>query len=173
MTNISEQDSQWVIVGRFGRPHGIKGFATVISFTEPRENILDYANWYGYISYEWQPIKRLATEITHKSILTQIEGYQDREAVARLTNVDIAIKRVHLPVLPKDEYYWHDLVGMSVVTVEKVDLGTVVEVMSTGSNDVLVVVGDKRRLIPYLPGQGVTDVDASQRIITVDWDIDF
>ena len=169
----SEQDSPWVIVGRFGRPHGIKGFATVISFTEPRDNIVHYANWYGYIDYEWQLIKRLATEITHKSILTQIEGYQDRETVARLTNVDIAIPRTQLPALPKDEYYWHELVGMSVVTEQKVDLGSVVEVMSTGSNDVLVVVGDKRRLIPYLLGSSVIDIDPNKRIITVDWDLDF
>ena len=48
-----------------------------------------------------------------------------------------------------------------------------VEVMPTGSNDVLVVQGEKRHLIPYLPGQFILDINDSQQIITVDWDMDF
>lgn len=168
-----DSHTDWVVIGRFGRPHGIKGYTTVISFTEPRENILHYPDWYGYINKLWQPIRILHIEVTHKHILAQIESYSLREQVAALTNIDIAIQKEKLPALSAGEYYWHELVGMHVVTKDGVTLGRVTEIMPTGSNDVLVVVGEKRHLIPYLMNTFVLSINDSLRSITVDWDVDF
>ena len=169
MTN----DSDWVVIGRFGRPHGIKGLLTVISFTEPRDNILRYTDWHAFLNYQWLPLKLLHLEMNNKFILAQVDGYREREEAARLTNIDIAVKRAQLPVLQEGEYYWHQLIGMQVVTPEGILLGSVSEMLSTGANDVLVVIGEKRHLIPYLPGRSVIEVNDSQRKITVDWDTDF
>jgi 16S rRNA processing protein RimM len=168
-----DTNSDWVVIGRFGRPHGIKGFITVVSFTEPRDNILRYKNWHAHINQQWQPLKLLHLEMNNKFILAHVNGYLERDEAARLTNVDIAIKREQLPELDQGEYYWHQLVGMQVVTPKGVVLGTVTDIMPTGSNDVLVVVGEKRHLIPYLPGQYVIEINDSERVITVDWDVDF
>ena len=169
---MSHQES-WIIVGRFGRPHGIKGFVTVHSFTDPRDNILRYMNWHAFINNKWQPIKLLCIEPQNKCIIAQIEGYSDRELVTRLTNVEIAVPQEELAVLPADEYYWHQLVGMSVINTLNEPLGKVTDLISTGSNDVLVVEGEKRYLIPYLLGQFVKDINSSKQMITVDWDVDF
>ena len=166
-------DSDWVVVGRFGRPHGIKGFITVVSFTDPRENIMQYNGWHIHINNQWQPLELQHLEMNNKFILTQVAGYPEREDIARLTNKDIAIKREQLPVLAQGEYYWHELIGMTVQNPEGAILGTVTDIMSTGANDVLVLMGEKRHLIPYLPGRSVINVDNSQRVITVDWDLDF
>ncbi len=166
-------DADWVVVGRFGRAHGIKGFITVHSFTEPRDNILQYKDWHVRIANQWQPLKIVHLESTDKSILAQIEGYHEREQVTRLTNVDIAVRRNQLPPLKPGEYYWHELVGMQVINQQGQPFGTVIEILPTGAHDVLVVEGEKRHLIPYLPGQFVMNVDPSQQIITVDWDLDF
>jgi 16S rRNA processing protein RimM len=166
-------DSDWIIVGRFGRPHGVRGLITVISFTEPRDNILRYAPWYVHSHDSWQVVKLLRVDITNKSILAQIENYNAREQAALLTNVEIAIKQEQLPELENGEYYWHQLVGMKVVNSQGIDLGAVKEIMPTGANDVLVVEGEKRYLIPYLLKQIILRVDGQQRLITVDWDKDF
>lgn len=168
---MSNQD--WIIVGRFGRPHGIKGFVTVHSFTEPRDNILRYTDWNAYINYEWRSIKLLAVEVQSKSIIAQIEGYADRELAARLTNVDIAIPKKDLKELQSGEYYWHQLIGMHVVNSKSESFGKVIDIIPTGSNDVLVIEGEKRHLIPYLPGQFILNIDSKQQLITVDWDLDF
>jgi 16S rRNA processing protein RimM len=168
-----DNSTDWVVVGRFGRPHGIKGFITIHSFTEPRENILSYTDWHANIAKQWQPLKILHIEVTHKSILAQIEGYHEREQVGNLTNVEIAISRTQLPSLTQGEYYWHELVGMQVINQQGQTLGKVTEIMPTGANDVLVIEGDKRYLIPYLPGQFVIDIDVGQSLIKVDWDSDF
>lgn len=167
------KDSDWVIVGRFGRPYGIKGLITVISFTDPRDNILNYTDWHMYMHHQWQPLKLLQLEMNSKHILAQVEGYQERENAARLTNIDIAITRDQLPALEEGEYYWHQLQGMHVVNKENEALGVVDEIMPTGSNDVLVVVGEKRHLIPYLPERTILHISIEERMITVDWDKDF
>jgi 16S rRNA processing protein RimM len=168
-----DNESRWVIVGRFGRVHGIKGDISIISFTEPRDNILNYSNWHAYIHHEWHPIHLVHIDAHHKSILARVEGYEGREEVAQLTNVDIAILQEQLPSLEDGEYYWHQLNGMQVLTQDNKLLGIVKELLPTGANDVLVVVGEKRHLIPYLPGRTVINVDAKEKTMIVDWDLDF
>lgn len=165
--------TNWITVGRFGRPHGIKGFVTIHSFTEPRDNILRYTDWYVFLNMEWQPIQLLSVEVQNKAIIAQVKGYPERESVARLTNLEIAVAKEQLAQLEPGEYYWHDLIGMAVVNQKGDSFGTVTEIMPTGSNDVLVVQGEKKHLIPYLPGQFVTSINIEQNLITVDWDLDF
>jgi 16S rRNA processing protein RimM len=169
---VTKQED-WIIIGRFGRPHGIKGLVTINSFTEPRDNILSYSNWHAFINQSWQPVKILSAQIYNKTIVAQIEGYPEREIVARLTNIDIAVHGDQLASLEPGEYYWHQLVGMNVINREGQAFGEVIEVMATGSNDVLVVQGERRHLIPYIPGTFIIDINNNNKIITVDWDMDF
>lgn len=168
-----DKNTDWIVVGRFGRPHGIKGFITIHSFTEPRDNILSYTDWHAYIAKQWQPLKIEQIETTNKSILAKIEGFHEREHLSSLTNVDLAISRTQLPSLTQGEYYWHQLVGMQVTNQQGIVFGKVTEIMPTGSNDVLVIEGERRHLIPYLPGQFIIDVDMDKNLISVDWDMDF
>jgi len=168
-----DNSSDWLVIGRFGRPNGLKGYVSVISFAEPQEAIIDYKQWYIFINEHWQPLKLIDVELRPKLVLVQVENYQTRENAARLTNLDIGIKREELPVLASGEFYWHQLEGMQVETTTGLILGTILEILSTGSNDVLVVSGEKRYLIPYLPGQYVLEVMEKERRIIVDWDVDF
>lgn len=165
--------ANWIVIGRFGRPHGVKGFVTVHSFTEPRDNILRYTDWHAFLNNKWQPIKLLTVETQSKAIIAQVEGYPERELVARLTNIEIGIQQEQLAPLKPGEYYWHQLIGMQVVNQKGDSFGVVTEILPTGANDVLVIQGEKRHLIPYLPDQFILSIDDQQRQITVDWDVDF
>lgn len=162
-----------MIVGRFGRPHGLKGYVSVYSFTDPGDNILCYKNWYARINGQWTLLKVLDVEQHARSIVALLEGYQVREQAAQLTNSEIAVKSDQLPVLEPGEYYWNQLVGMTVINTSGVALGSVVELIATGANDVLVVQGDNRYLIPFRFGVVVLDVCNDKRQITVDWDGDY
>lgn len=165
--------TNWIVIGHFGRPYGIKGFVTVHSSTDPRDNILSYTDWHVFLNNTWQPVKLLAVESHHKAIVALVEGYPEREIAAQLTGAQIAVHKEQLAQLKPGEYYWHQLIGMNVIGQQGEAFGKVVDVLATGSNDVLVVEGEKRHLIPYLPGQFVLDVNLSQQVITVDWDMDF
>jgi 16S rRNA processing protein RimM len=172
-SGVDAVNPEWVVVGRFCRPHGIKGFIRVLSFTEPRDNLFNFPTWYVQQNQQWQPIERVDDEITHKHILTRVKGYLEREDVAALTNCDIAVPRSQLPELDNGEHYWHELMGMRVIDQQGQLLGEVTELMMTGSNDVLIVEGDARYLIPYLPDEVIQRVDKQARTITVDWDVNF
>lgn len=163
----------WLVVGRFGRPHGIKGFITVHSFTEPRDNLLQYTDWHVHRGNQWQPLKILNLESNNKQIVALVDGYKDRDQVAALTNLEIGVSRDQLAPLKPGEYYWHDLVDMQVYNKSGQFFGKVVEIMPTGSNDVLVVQGEKRYLIPYLLDEFIKEINPEKGIITVDWDLDF
>lgn len=165
--------AEWIIIARFGKPHGIKGLITVNSFTDPRDNILQYTHWHGYIHGNWKPLTLTSLDIKGNAIIGHVEGCLTRDDAAVLTNTDIGIKRNQLPALQPGEFYWHQLLGLQVITPQGDVLGEVVDIMPTGSNDVLVIKGHKRHLIPYLIGQVILNVDEKQRLITVDWDADF
>ncbi len=167
------KESDLVILGRFGRPQGLKGLVRIISFTEPESAILGYLPWHIQIKDKWIPLKLETYQIQNKRILAKVAGYLEREHVAELTNCNIGVLSTQLPSLANDEHYWHDLLNMSVVNKEGVILGHVTQIMATGANDVLVVNGEHRYLIPYIPDIYIVSVDPVQQHITVDWDESF
>ena len=113
-----------------------------------------------------------------KGYIVKLVGYSDRTSVESLVNCLIEVDNCHLPQLSCDEFYWRDLEGCRVETVDKCMLGVVKKVMPTGANDVLVVAGStdsidqKERLIPFTR-QAVPDIDMAERVIRVDWDPEF
>jgi 16S rRNA processing protein RimM len=85
----------------------------------------------------------------------------------------ISVPRDRLPPPAQDEYYWADLEGLFVSTLDGIGLGQVDHLFSTPGNDVLVVKGERERLIPFIWGQVIKDVDLEQGLIRVDWDPGF
>ncbi len=161
-----------VIVGRFGAAFGIKGWIKVFSYTDPITNILEYTPWYIQHGNDWQQIVIEDGKMHSNQIIVKLPGCDDRNRAETFTHLEIAITADTLPPLEKNQYYWSDLVGLDVINLQKENLGTVKELMTTGSNDVLIVSGDKQRLIPYIK-QVIINVDLEKRSITVDWDSDF
>jgi 16S rRNA processing protein RimM len=90
-----------------------------------------------------------------------------------LIGCEIGVRREQLPPTSPGEYYWSDLEGLTVVTVQGEMLGTVDHLIETGANDVMVVHGERERLIPFVMQQVVVDVDLGKGEIRVDWDKDF
>ncbi len=158
-----------VVVGRFGRVHGVRGDIHVISFTEPTHNILDYHPWLIEKNGEWQPIAISSTKLHDQAIVAHIKGCDDRDLAKHYTNADIAVPIEALPKLQEKEYYWSELIGLTLVNQEGLDLGAVIEIMETGSNDVLIVKGATEHLVPYRKDV-ILKVDLDTKIITVDWD---
>ncbi len=161
-------------VGEISGVFGIKGWVKVFSFTEPRENILNYSPWYLQKKGESKRVEVVEGQRQGKLVVASLKGVNDRDAAAALTGWKILIDKKQLPKPAKDEYYWVDLVGMRVENEQGVALGRIDHLLETGANDVLVVMdGDKERLIPFLQPQTVVRVDLEAGLMIVDWDPDF
>ena len=161
-----------VIIGRFGRAHGVKGWLRVFSFTDPEINILDLFPWHIKTADGWQEIKIEDSKVHHQEVVVKIANIDDREIAKKYTNKEIAVYRAQLPNLAKGEYYWHDLIGVEVINKSGHKLGKVTSLFATGANDVLVVKNNREILIPYTKDV-ITNVDLKHKTITVDWEKDY
>lgn len=165
-------DATVVVIGRIGAPFGVKGWVKIQSFTDPFGNCLDYLPWQIHQQGRWQPIAVAEAKCQGNQVVARFEGFDDRESVRSLTNIDIGVARSALPVPEPGEYYWRDLQQLTVINQDGVELGKVDHLFETGANDVMVVKGKKKYLIPYLE-HVVTRIDIEAGEIHVDWDVDF
>lgn len=171
---MTGEKSEYIVVGRISGLYGVRGWVKVYSYTQPRASILNYSPWHLSMGGEWRAVTLENGRSHGKGIVTKLEGCDDREAAAALMNTTVAIRRDQLPQAAPGEYYWADLQGLRVHNLAGVDLGVVSHLLETGANDVLVVKqGNTERLIPFVQGQYVTDIDLDRGEMTVDWDPDF
>ncbi len=162
-----------VLLGRIAGVFGVQGWVKIESFTEPRDNILRYHPWRVRRGGNETLVAKPQGRAQGRGVVVHLPGTADRDAAAALVGAEIWIERDRLPKSRKGEWYWADLEGLEVSTVDGVRLGTVSHLVATGANDVLVVSGERERLIPFLPGSTVAEVDLAARTIRVDWDPDF
>lgn len=170
---MDKAEEEYIVMGRISGLFGVRGWVKVFSHTQPRENIVRYSPWYLRIGGEWQECEIVEGQAHGKGVVVQLAQCPDREAAAALIGTDIAVRREQLPRARKGDYYWADLVGCRVMTVDGVDLGVVDHLLETGANDVLVIDGERERLVPFIHGQVIKAVDIEAKSITVDWDPDF
>lgn len=163
-----------VLVGRVLGAFGVRGDVRIESWTEPRAQIFRYQPWI------LRPANGAARELagargrdTGKHVIATLPGCEDRDAAEALRGTEILVPREALPPPGPGEYYWVDLEGLRVVTIEGVALGEVAHLLSTGANDVIVVRGERERMIPFVQPDYVTSVDFGSGTITVDWDPEF
>lgn len=163
-----------IIVGRFGAPYGVKGWIKVHSFTVPISNLIDYQPWHiADQKGAWQSLSLTNVRTYNKGIVAKIEQCDDRDAAIIYRNCDIAIPRDQLPAADENEFYWTDLEGLTVKTLDGTTLGSIKQLFATGANDVMVVKGEKEHLIPFVLERFVIAVDQENNVITVDWDPEF
>ena len=166
-------EARLILLGRVHGAFGVRGELRIESFTDPESALLRYAplqlrDGRG----QARPLEGMTGRATPKGLVATIPGVDDKDAADALRGAEIFAPRSALPP-PAPGDYWVDLEGLEVVTTTGVVLGRVSHLMSTGANDVLVVAGDRERLIPFREPDYVTGVDFEARRVTVDWDPEF
>lgn len=164
---------QYIHLGKISGVFGVKGWVKVYSYTDPREGIVAYSYWFLQQGSAFKRYEVIEGKRQGKLVIASLQGIDSREQAELLAGQDIYIEREQLPETEENEYYWSDLVGLKVETTQGVELGRVDHLLRTGANDVLVVVGERERLLPFVQGHTVMTVDLEQGMMIVDWDPDF
>jgi 16S rRNA processing protein RimM len=175
----------FVELGKIVGVWGVKGWIKLHSYTRNRADIATYPNWYlqsnNRSSVGAKFNSPTLVEIVNcreqgQGIVAQFVGFNDRDAAEKLIGLQILVKKTDLPKLPADEYYWQELIGLDVSTVDAIELGEIKSILETGANDVLVVhnkePGGEDILIPKT-SQVVKEVNIKQGTMIVDWDPSF
>jgi 16S rRNA processing protein RimM len=163
-----------VRVGRIVGLYGVQGWVKLESWTEPRIRIFDYQPWLLSAPGVEVEMRGVQGRAQGKGLVARLPGVDDRDQATALVGSEITVARELLPPPGKDEYYWTDLEGLEVVTVNNEALGRISHLFATGANDVMVVRdGQRDRLIPFVQGPYVHSVDLSAGRMVVDWDPEF
>jgi 16S rRNA processing protein RimM len=165
---MTDQD-ELVPVGKIIGTHGIKGLLKVFSYS---------GNIHSLQSARTVFLKGkdgTLCEYTVKGVSAHaggfilcLDGFSDINQVLFMTGSELCLKLSQLPVPDEDEYYWRDLIGLTVHTDQGVELGTLVDIFETGSSDIYIVrSSSKEYLIPAIADViAHIDIPGKKMIIT-------
>lgn len=182
--DAAELPADAIEVGRISDAWGIKGWFKVLSHSADPQALFSSKRWFiqpserGAKTFSGTLKLAIKEAKTHSdTVVATAQGIDDRTAAEALRGARIFVSRASFPTADKDEFYWVDLIGLTVVNREGINLGEVKELMSTGPQTVLVMdyllEGKlQERMIPFV-ATFVDDVDLAKRQITVDWQPDY
>lgn len=172
-------DVNEIRLGSINGTHGLKGWVKVYSYTDPLAAILDYTPWILRRGGVDKKVTIKEGQTSGKRLLVQLDGVETQEQAEKLIGSEVHVNSESMPDLEDGQFYWFQLEGLAVKTGGGEVLGKIDHMLETGANDVMVVeptddsIDKQQRLIPYLEGDVVKQVDQEARVVTVDWDVDY
>ena len=158
-------------MGRLTAPFGVRGWVRVQTFSAQTDALSGHQRWWLSRAGHWEAFSLEESRVHGRSLLAKFAGVSTPEQAAALGRSEVAVPRAELPPAEEGEYYWADLVGLEVRNREGEGLGVVDTLMDNGAQSVLVVRGERERLIPFVD-RHVDKVDLQARRIVVDWSLD-
>lgn len=160
-----------VVVGKVGGTHGIRGAVKIIARGASFQTLGKGARLF------WGPEGTADTvrELTilemkphGRAWLTQFEEIKDREAAKVLVGKDIYLPENQLPPLDEGEYYYYQLIGLSVVKMDGSPVGIIAGIIETGSHDVYVIKDREREVLIPAVEEVIREIDLEGRRVVID-----
>ena len=157
-------------VGKIVNTHGIRGDVRVMPTTDfVAERFAKGQDL--YLQQAGEPLKlTVESARQHKGfILVKFVGYDNINDVQAFRDHELMVSGKDQQPLEDGQYYYHQIIGLSVKTVDGEELGTIKEILSPGVNDVWVVQRDGKKdlLLPVIDDV-VKDVDLDAGEVTVE-----
>ena len=169
-----------IVLGRIGAPYGVQGWVRLHPFGDDPLSWKSMLDWWVSADpdapdADWQTRRLKGCRVHGDGLVVKFDGVDDRSAAElQLKGLFVGAPREAMPEPEEDEYYWGDLVGLSVETLAGEPLGVVRELMATGANDVLCVCASDgtERLLPFVAAV-IHEVDVPGGRIRADWGLDW
>ena len=167
-----------VVLGKVVGAYGLRGAVKIHPFADDPNAWGKLTHWWigqdGLAPSLWRQTRVLKCREHGEVLVADLECFPDRNASESAKGVLVGAPRAVLPATDKDEFYWADLIGLSVVNTADEALGQVAGLLETGANDVLRVVAEDgvERLLPFVDAV-VLSVDKAAGRILVAWGSDW
>ncbi|WNS77152.1 ribosome maturation factor RimM [Bacillus sp. DTU_2020_1000418_1_SI_GHA_SEK_038] len=163
---------KWFNVGKVVNTHGIRGEVRIISKTDFAEERYKSGNrLFLFMPQSKSPLElTVKSHRTHKNFdLVIFDGYDNINQVENMKGGILKVPESQLGVLDEDEFYYHEIIGCIVTTVDGEEIGKISEILSPGANDVWVIKGEggKEILIPYIEAV-VKEVNVKEKMVIID-----
>ena len=159
----------FIVIGRISKPHGVKGEIRIDYFNPENPQCFSHYQMIFLQGDEksLHSYRLLAVRPHKKFILAQLEGIRSRAEAEQLKGKVVLVDSAELPPLGEDEYYWQDILGMRVVSETGEDMGTVREIVPTGSNDVYVVWKEAQEFLIPATKDVIMSIDMEVRTMVI------
>ncbi|QJC36266.1 16S rRNA processing protein RimM [Enterobacteriaceae endosymbiont of Donacia cincticornis] len=167
-----------IILGKFGKTYGIKGWIKLYSYTQKKRNIFLYKkifilNNINVIYF----IKFFKYKVYKKNYIVQLKNLSSINTIINLINQKIYIFKNELKKYKNiKEYYWYEIIGCYVFN-KYFLLGKVVDLIKLKIHDVIIIqpnlfkINKKEILIPFIEPNIIKKIDLTNKIIKVNWDV--
>ena len=165
---MTSASSARVAVGVFGAPHGVRGEMRLKSFTGDPLAIIDYAPLTDKSGQRRFVLKK-ARSFKDDLLIVSVEGIADRDAAAKLTNLEVFASRELMPEVEEDEYYHADLIGLQAKDGAGKVIGFVIAMHNFGAGDIIEikpVEGGQTLLLPFTK-EIAPHIDLADETITI------
>ncbi|MBR3382131.1 MAG: 16S rRNA processing protein RimM [Clostridia bacterium] len=149
------------------RPHGIRGEVKIEPLTDDLSRFKKLREAYLERSGQYDAVIVDGAKNAGGAVVLHIEGYDSPEEAEKLRGVYLCVDRAHAVKLPKGVYFVSDIIGCAVSSTDGTDLGILKEVFETNANDVYVIEGERKLLVPALK-KLLTLVDVENKRILLD-----
>ncbi|PZT55985.1 ribosome maturation factor RimM [Paenibacillus silvae] len=162
--------AEFMNVGKIVNTHGIRGELKIMPLTDfPEVRFAKNAELFLFTSDDRPMPVTVESARLHKNMyIVRLKEYGNINEVEKFKGGMAKVSKENLADLEEGEYYFHQIVGCSVITEEGETLGTITEILTPGANDVWVVKtpGGKEVLIPVIDDV-VLDVDVEQKQVKI------
>lgn len=159
----------YALIGKIGKPHGLKGEIKAFSFSQRPESFSAYKSLL-LVDPESGVERRfnvILARSNEKTAILHLEGVTGRNEAEALGGLQIWLLKTDLPVLEQGEYYWHEMTGARVITDDGRELGVVSEIFNNKVYDILVVLGQGREYLIPVRDEIVRSIDRETHTLIV------
>ncbi len=156
----------YLVVARIVSPQGIKGEVKAELVTDFPERFASTNT--VYLAPDYHPYSVESYRLLDGAVVLKLKGIDTLDQAEQLRGRLVEVPEEAAVKLPPGHYFWHQILGLSVVTSQGDPLGKVEEILETGSNDVYVVRGPRGELLIPAIRQVVKSIDLDRGLMTVD-----
>jgi 16S rRNA processing protein RimM len=169
-----------MLVGYVSGAYGLNGWVRIKPYSTDADALLHAKTWW-LDKPELRDVDMMQAKYHSGDVVAQLMGVSGRDAAEALKGATVQISRSLFPPLADDEFYWVDLIGLSVENLQGEQLGLVRDLMDNGAHPILCVAAPEapgsekpkqESLIPFVD-QFIKTVDQKAKKITVDWGLDY
>lgn len=152
LTKDSSVAESQVALGRVVKAQGLRGDLKVAVYSGDADDFSPHREVFVGAVDQAQPYTLACTRNQGKFAILSLAEIRDRSMAEAHVGEEVFVPLAQMPILDEDEFYWHEVIGLRVVTVQGRELGTVTSLIATGAYDVMVISspGEHEYLVPYV-----------------------
>ncbi len=155
-------------VGKIINVHGIKGEVKVLPLTDDPNRYYSLKKVYLEKDHSFTPLTIINVRMHKKNILLTFKEIKDRYEAEALKGCFLNIHRQDAIKLDENQYFFKDLIGLPVYTIDGEELGYLKDILQTGATDIYVIQTEEKDLLVPALKEIFKSIDIENKMIKAD-----